>query len=163
MLAHCLNAILVFSIVLLSPSRIVMAEQPDVVTSAEQEIAQRLNADGPRETHGIKMSELLGSIGLGDDFPAIDGMSLRVRRVTLEPGGVVGVHQHTRRPGVLYMLEGELVEIRNDASRSFKRRAGDVSFEKGGVIHWWRNDSGADAKALVVYVVRTFWTDRGLI
>lgn len=153
MLAKCLHAIVLFSLVLLAPSKFVLAEQPEVVTSAEKEIARNLNVDGPRETHGIKTSELLGSIELGDDFPAISGMYLRVRRVTLEPGGVVGVHQHSRRPGVLYMLEGELIEVRNDSNTSFQRGAGDVSFEKGGVIHWWRNDSGADAKALVVDIV----------
>ena len=69
------------------------------------------------------------------------------------PGGVVGVHQHARRPGVLYMLEGELVEVRNDSKTPFQRGVGDVSFEKGGVIHWWRNDSGAEAIALVVDIV----------
>ena len=153
MLAKCLHAILVIALVLLAPSKFVLAEQAHVVTSAEKEMARKLNADGPRETRGIKASELLGSIALGDDFPEISGRSLRVRRVTLEPGGVVGVHQHTRRPGVLYMLEGELVEVRNDSNLPMKRSVGDVSFEKGGVIHWWRNDSGADAIALVVDIV----------
>ena len=153
MLSMCLHAIVVIALVLLTSSKFVLAEQAQVVTSAEKDMARKLNADGPSETRGIKASELLGSIALGDDFPAISGQSLRVRRVTLEPGGVVGVHQHTRRPGVLYMLEGELVEVRNDANLPMKRRTGDVSFEKGGVIHWWRNDSGADAIALVVDIV----------
>ncbi len=153
MLVKCMQAVVAFAVVFLATSKFVLAEQAQVVSSAEKELARTLSADGPKETHGIKSSELLGAIELGDDFPEINGMSLRVRRVTLEPGGVVGVHQHSRRPGVLYMLEGELVEVRNDSNGSFQRRVGDISFEKGGVIHWWRNESGADAVALVVDIV----------
>lgn len=153
MLTKYVRAVVVFLLVPLASPNYLLAEEPVVVPSAEKEIAQQLDVDGPKETHGIKRSELLGSVGLEDDFPALQGRSLRVRRVTVEPGGVVGVHQHTRRPGVLYMLEGQLVEVRNDSNSSIERSAGDVSFEKGGVIHWWRNDSGADAKALVVDIV----------
>lgn len=130
-----------------------VAEGEAVVPDQEKSIAQKLGVEGPTETHGIESSEILGSIGLGEDFEALNGRSLRVRRVTVAPGAVVGVHQHTTRPGVLYMLEGELIEVRNDADGPVTRRQGDTSFEKGGVIHWWRNDSGRTAIALVVDIV----------
>ena len=107
----------------------------------------------PTETHGIESSEVLGSIGLGEDFEALQGRSLRARKVTVSPGGVVGVHQHTKGPGVLYMLEGELTEFRNDQDGALARQKGDTSFEQRGVTHWWRNDSGKVAIALVVDIV----------
>ena len=125
----------------------------EVVPADEKAIAQNLGASGPTETHGIESSVVLGSIGLGEDFEALDGRSLRARKVTVAAGGVVGVHQHTFRPGVLYMLEGELTEIRNDHDGALVRKKGDTSFEKGGVIHWWRNDSDKSAIALVVDIV----------
>ncbi len=130
-----------------------LADSQGVVPEEEKAIAQNLGASGPTETHGIESSEILGSIGLGEDFKALEGRSLRARKVTVSPGGVVGVHQHTTRPGVLYMLEGELTEFRNDQDEALTRRKGDTSFEKGGVIHWWRNDSGKIAIALVVDIV----------
>ena len=130
-----------------------VAEEETVVPDHEKSIARDLGVDGPTETHGIESSETLGSVGLGEDFAALQGRSLRARRVTVAAGGVVGVHQHTARPGVLYMLEGELTETRNDAEGPVKRKKGDTSFEKGGVIHWWRNDSGKPAVALVVDIV----------
>jgi quercetin dioxygenase-like cupin family protein len=130
-----------------------VAEDEVVVPDQEKSIAQDLGVEGPTETHGIESSEVLGSIDLGEDFEALQGRSLRARRVTVAPGGVVGVHQHTTRPGVLYMLEGELTEVRNDADDPITRTKGDTSFEKGGVIHWWRNDSGKTAEALVVDIV----------
>ena len=130
-----------------------VAEEETVVPDHEKSIARDLGVDGPTETHGIESSEILGSIGLGEDFAALQGHFLRARRVTVAAGGVVGVHQHTARPGVLYMLEGELTEVRNGAEGPVKRKKGDTSFEKSGVIHWWRNDSGKTAVALVVDIV----------
>jgi quercetin dioxygenase-like cupin family protein len=130
-----------------------LADGEGIVPETEKAIAQKLGVSGPTETHGIEASEVLGSIELGDDFEALEGRSLRARKVTLAPGGVVGVHQHTVRPGVLYVLEGELTEFRNDQDGALTRQKGDTSFEKDGVIHWWRNDSGKVAIALVVDIV----------
>ncbi len=130
-----------------------LADDGGVVPETEKAIAQSLGVSGPTETHGIQSTDILGSINLGDDFEALQGRSLRARKVTLSPDGVVGVHQHTTRPGVLYMLEGELTEFRNDRDGALTRQKGDTSFEKDGVIHWWRNDSGKIAIALVVDIV----------
>lgn len=153
MIVQRLAPILFLAFVVLAFSYRAFAEDESVVPDQEKSIAQKLGVKGPTETHGIESSEILGSIGLGEDFEALQGRSLRVRRVTVAPGAVVGVHQHTTRPGVLYMLEGELVEVRNDSDEPVTRRKGDTSFEKGGVIHWWRNDSGKTAIALVVDIV----------
>lgn len=125
----------------------------DVIPDAEKEIAGDLGVSGPAETRGIASSVSLGSVDLGGDFAALKNRSLRARRVTVSPGGVVGVHRHTSRPGVLYVLEGALTEYRNDHEGELVRKKGDTSFEKEGVIHWWRNDSGADAIAFVVDIV----------
>jgi quercetin dioxygenase-like cupin family protein len=125
----------------------------DVIPDTEKEIARDLGVSGPAETRGIASSISLGLVDLGGDFAALKNRSLRARRVTVSPGGVVGVHRHTSRPGVLYVLEGELTEFRNDHEGELIRRKGDTSFEKEGVVHWWRNDSGADAIAFVVDIV----------
>jgi quercetin dioxygenase-like cupin family protein len=124
-----------------------------VVPDREYEIAKELGAEGPIETKGIESSVILGSISLKDDFAALDGRMLRAREVTVLPGGTVAVHQHNLRPGVLYMLEGELTEHRNDESDPLVRHRGDTSFEKAGVIHWWGNESPEKAKALVIDIV----------
>jgi len=134
---------------------VTFADGQRIVPEKEKVAAHNLGASGPTETHGIELSEVLGAINLGDDFKALEGYSLRARRVVVAPGGVVGVHQHTARPGVLYMLEGELTEFRNDHDKAITRLKGDTSFEKGGVIHWWRNDSKKSAIALVVDIVET--------
>jgi quercetin dioxygenase-like cupin family protein len=78
---------------------------------------------------------------------------LRAREVTVLPGGQVAVHQHTSRPGAAYILEGELIEHRNDTTGPIKRIKGAVAFEKTGTIHWWKNESSAKARVLVVDIV----------
>jgi len=124
-----------------------------LVPEIEKEIAQTLKAEGPTETVGIESSIILGLISLDGEFEGTDGYMLRVREVTIRPGGQVAVHQHNSRPGVAYMLEGELIEHRNDSQAPITRRAGDVALEKTGTIHWWKNESNALAKAVVVDIV----------
>ena len=124
-----------------------------VVPPSERAIAQDLAADGPTETLGIEASTVLGSMSLAGEFAGTEGHMLRVREVTVLPGGQVAVHQHTSRPGAAYVLEGELVEHRNDVDGPLVRHVGDVALEKTGTIHWWKNESSEKAKVLVVDIV----------
>lgn len=152
---HVSKSVLLLIIIAIASTAPAISRSDDVkvVPDEEQKIAQRLGVSGPTETHGIESSLGLGSVSLGEDFEALRGRMLRARRVTVLPGGTVGVHQHTSRPGVLYMLQGELTEFRNDHDGPLVRKQGDTSFEKDGVIHWWRNDSAENAVALVVDIV----------
>jgi quercetin dioxygenase-like cupin family protein len=128
-------------------------EVKSIVPAQEKAIAEKLGVDGPSETTGITSMQALGAVDLEQDFAALAGHSMRIRKVVIAPNGTVGVHQHTARPGVLYMLDGELTEFRNDHEGGQIRKTGDVSFEKNGVIHWWRNDSGSAATALVIDII----------
>ena len=80
---------------------------------------------------------------------------LRTRRITIAPGGSVAWHEHQQRPGVAYLIEGNLTEVRDDGSgpRTIQRRAGEAVFESTGVLHGWRNDSGLPATAVVIDLV----------
>lgn len=138
--------------VLLSPT-LTLAEEKNLVSEHERGIAQKLGAAGPTETKGIESAIVKGTIPLVHDFPALEGRMLRAREITILPGGVVAVHQHESRPGVAYVLEGELIEHRSDEAAPLVRRPGDVSLEKAGVIHWWENVSTGKARVLVVDIV----------
>ena len=124
-----------------------------MVPSREREIAQELAAEGPTETIGIESSKILGTMSLAGEFAGTDGYMLRVREVTVLPGGQVAVHQHNSRPGAAYILEGVLVEHRNDSDAPITREVGAVALEKTGTIHWWKNESSTRAKVLVVDIV----------
>jgi hypothetical protein len=51
-------------------------------------------------TRGVTV-ELLATVDLGPEIPGMAGRQLRMRRVTMEPGGVFGpVHDHQNRGDV---------------------------------------------------------------
>ena len=124
-----------------------------VVPGHEKEIAQAKALEGPTKTQGIASVEALVRLHLGDEFAGLEGRQLRARELVLQPGAIVAVHQHERRPGFAYILEGEVMEVRNDQEGPIIRRAGDVAIERTGVSHWWENRSGRLVRALVVDIV----------
>lgn len=126
---------------------------PIVVPQAERDQAAELKVTGPTENKGVESVRSLGQVDLTGEFESPDGRILRVREIVVEPGGVVAVHQHQNRPGMAYILEGEIVEHRDDTDKPTTRNRGAVSFEKTGVTHWWENKSNEKARALVVDVV----------
>lgn len=124
----------------------------DLIPKHEREIARQSDAEGPSETTGIESSVVLGTIALTGEFESLDGYVLRAREVTVAPGGQVAVHRHDSRPGVAYVLEGEVVEHRRGEEPAV-RRLGDTAFENSSVVHWWRNESQFSARVLVVDIV----------
>jgi len=129
------------------------AEEPTIVPQQERDNAQQLDVEGPTETSGIESLIMLGAIELSSEFEALEGYTLRAREIIIAPGGQVAVHQHDARPGLAYIIEGDMVEYRNDQNEPILRSAGAVSFEKTGVVHWWKNESSNNARALVVDIV----------
>ena len=124
-----------------------------VVPEAERKLAATLEASGPTANKGIESINKLGSVDLSREFPGIGQRELRARELTIAPGGVVAVHQHEQRPGLAYILEGEITEHRSDQTAPVLRKAGDVAFENSGITHWWENTSNAVVRALVVDII----------
>ena len=122
-----------------------------VTPAREQRPAPR---DAPSITKKVNV-ESLGSLDLSREFAALQGRILRTRRITIAPGGSVAWHEHQQRPGVAYLINGSLIEFRDDGSgtRAIQRRAGDAVFESTGVLHGWRNDSDQPATAVVIDLV----------
>ena len=126
---------------------------PTVVPQAERELAERKMISGPVKNKGIKSVKPVGSVALGSEFPALAGRQLRARELVIEPGGVVAIHQHDQRPGMAYILEGEILEHRSDQAQPLRRKKGDAAFEQTGLSHWWENKSKRPVRALVVDIV----------
>ena len=137
---------------LLTPA-IAFAGPPDPVPGHECKKAQHIQAHGPKESSGIKSVAKLGELDLQKEFPAIGERKMRAREITIEPGGIVAVHQHEQRPGVAYIIEGEIYEHRSDSEQPLLRKSGDTSFEYSGVIHWWENRSDKIVRALIVDII----------
>lgn len=96
-----------------------------------------LAGDAPAENVGLK-GRLLAEMPLAPEFDMTGNRRMRMRVLTLEPGGVVALHAHDKRPSIEYVLAGATIEIRDGVETTY--RAGDVVSADHTVSHWWRND-----------------------
>lgn len=103
----------------------------------------------PTETRGAA-AKTVASVDLGPEIQGMQGRQLRMRVVTLEPGGVFGNHDHKNRPSVEYILSGEATEFRGMASRVY--REGEAFTGDRNTEHWWRNDGKVPAVFIAVDV-----------
>ncbi|MDD1476483.1 cupin domain-containing protein [Arthrobacter sp. H16F315] len=89
------------------------------------------------KTKGVA-AQLLGTVDLGPEIEGMAGRLLRMRMVTIEPGGVFGpVHDHKDRPGMVYILQGTITDHRNGAATDYGPGMGWP--EDGNTIHWLEN------------------------
>jgi len=70
---------------------------------------------------------------------SIKDRTFRMRRLTIEPGGVVPWHSHGERPAIIYIVEGEIHEYASNCAGPITHKAGDVVAETAEVSHWWKN------------------------
>ena len=104
-----------------------------------QVVAQRTP---PTENKGV-VSKLVGTMPLAAELSEIGTRQLRVRYITLAPGGVFAEHNHKDRPTVEYVLKGNVVEYRGSAGKPY--RAGDAVLSDKDTTHWWRNEGTEEA------------------
>lgn len=145
-------AIIVFGAVGLNVAACSQDQVQDVPTDVDRDIAREIEQGAPTESTGLE-SAVLGAIPL-DAYPAtLAGGSLRAREVVLLPGAKIRVHAHHQWPALVYVVEGEVVEHRNDSEGPLIRRQGDTYFEGHGVVHWLENNSPDIARAFSVDIV----------
>jgi quercetin dioxygenase-like cupin family protein len=87
----------------------------------------------------------LGAIDLGKEKAKLKGRELRIRKMVIEPGGIVPWHSHDDRPALIYVVEGEILEFASNCAGPILNKAGDVRAEKQGTAHWWKNLSDKPA------------------
>ncbi len=69
----------------------------------------------------------------------IDDRKFRMRKLVIEPGGIVPWHSHADRPALIYVVSGEITEYASTCSVPIVHKAGDSTAERHGVAHWWKN------------------------
>ena len=104
------------------------------------------------ETQGVTVT-LLASIDLGPEIEGMAGRQLRMRKVTIEPGGVFGpLHNHIDRPGTVYILQGTITDHRNDVATDYGPGPGWP--EDRHTTHWLENRGTIQAVEISVDIVR---------
>ena len=83
---------------------------------------------------------VIASIDLGRGYN-IDGRLLRMRKLVVQPGGIVPWHSHAERPANIYIVSGAITEYRSTCAVPLEHTAGDVTAEYGNLSHWWKNNT----------------------
>ena len=104
------------------------------------------------ETTGVAV-KLLAALDLGTEIEGMAGRQLRMRMVTIEPGGVFGpMHDHNDRPGMVSILQGTITDHRNGVSKEYGPGVGWP--EDKNTRHWLENRGITPAVEISVDIVR---------
>ncbi len=104
------------------------------------------------ETKGVTV-KLLTAVDLGPEIAGMAGRELRMRMVTIEPGGVFGpIHNHIDRPGTVYILEGTITDHRNGIATDYGPGVGWL--EDRNTTHWLENRGSTRAVEISVDIVK---------
>ena len=112
-------------------------------------------ASGPKEHKGIK-------VGMLQELPAstlkatigLEGYTLRMRSVSIMPGGQIAQHSHADRPGIVTMVDGSWVEGKPEGEDSYSGDAYGSFPENENTVHWVYNRTDAPATALVCDIAK---------
>lgn len=104
--------------------------------------ADQVVPDGKGQTAGATAPKdvtdnVLASIDLAKEKVGADHL-FRMRRLVIQPGGIVPWHNHADRPALIYVVEGEITEYASTCAVPILHAAGDVSVDAGR-SHWWKN------------------------
>jgi quercetin dioxygenase-like cupin family protein len=84
--------------------------------------------------------DVLASIDLSPKGSGFVGEALRLRKLVVQPGGVVPWHDHKTRPANIYIVSGSIEEYRSNCKVPIVHKAGETVAEFGeGLAHWWKN------------------------
>lgn len=84
---------------------------------------------------------VISSVDLSGKCEPFKDYLLRMRKLVIQPGGVVPWHMHDVRAANILILEGTIIEYSSTCKVGIEHNAGDVVAEFGPEIaHWWRNE-----------------------
>jgi quercetin dioxygenase-like cupin family protein len=81
----------------------------------------------------------LAAIDLTKEPAEIKDRQLRLRKLVIQPGGIVPWHSHGDRPAIIYIIEGEITEYASTCAVPIVHKAGDVAMETHDTAHRWKN------------------------
>ena len=104
-------------------------------------------------SQGVK-TELLGTVDLGPEIEGLEGRQMRLRMVTMEPGGVYGrLHDHVNRPGIVWILQGTITDVRDGVETEYGPGLGWP--EDRNTLHWLENRGSVPAVEISFDIVRS--------
>ncbi len=86
---------------------------------------------------------VLAQIDLSGEKIALNGHLMRVRKLEIQPGGIVPWHSHGDRPALIYVVSGQIYEHASNCAVPILHKAGEVARETHLTSHWWKNEGTA--------------------
>ncbi|WP_057657950.1 cupin domain-containing protein [Pseudoxanthomonas dokdonensis] len=103
----------------------------------------------PTKAVGEHPAVILGEVDLGQESIQQPGYFLRMRTVTVEPGGVIPYHSHGKRPGIFFMKHGQIKIYVDGCKMPLVLNEGDSVVEDHRIKHFARNETDDVAILLV--------------
>jgi quercetin dioxygenase-like cupin family protein len=94
----------------------------------------------------IQISEITSP---ADGAPIRD-RKMRLRRLDVFPGGVIGLHDHSNRPAILFVLKGSMTVHEDKSDSPIVVNEGE-SVREVGVMHYAVNNSDKDPLSLLTF------------
>ena len=102
----------------------------------------------PTTTTG-RSDEMLRSLDLTGELESTQGRPLRMRKITLPPGGVLGIHNHVDRPAITYLLQGQMT-YHQDGKPDLVANPGGGFAEGRSTTHWGESTGNVPAVWIAV-------------
>lgn len=109
-------------------------------------------AQAPSAPVGVTDTEL-SAIDLAKENVRLDQRRLRLRHMTILPGGIVPLHSHEDRPALIMVNSGEIYENSSKCSVPILHKAGDIAREYLGTKHWWKNTGSVAVELTIADIV----------
>ena len=108
---------------------------------------------GPPPQNVGQTDEMLRSLDLSSEFDSPKGRILRMRKITLAPGGAQTLHNHVDRPAITYLLQGEMT-YHQDGKPDMVAHAGEGFAEGRATTHWGENTGTGPAVWIAVDILK---------
>jgi quercetin dioxygenase-like cupin family protein len=103
------------------------------------EMGENALSNAPTKPVGVT-DVVLEKIDLAQQMVKLADHQLRIRRLEIQPGGIVPLHDHADRPALIYIVSGEITEFASDCKTGIVHKAGDTARD-ADLKHWWKNMS----------------------
>jgi quercetin dioxygenase-like cupin family protein len=111
---------------------------------------EKPNATAPVDYKPVGVTDtVIAMIDVEKEPAHIKDRKFRMRKLTIEPGGIVPWHSHGDRPAIIYIIEGEINEYASNCAVPILHKAGEIRPEVKGTSHWWENKGD---KTVILYV-----------
>lgn len=123
---------------------------PGLATAGSCPVDKRgVNVRAPVSTPAKGVTDtVITSLDVAKEPIHIEGRLFRLRRLVIQPGGVVPWHSHGDRPAIIYIEKGEMTEYASTCSVPIVHKAGEATPEMHATAHWWKNTGPTTAVIL---------------